>query len=217
MQWWSARNVGNGSWHPIEAEDAEKLVSAEDMLQLSTWLSELFFHGQFAGLKINWDRDIEWIGQATTYDSGSVLISMHPSKWMNDFGRHTLLEILSTLLHEVLHIFLSKHGCFDCKTAEFAKSCRRHGRPFQLILAKLQEVAPRLLGIPLKLDGFHSIAEAWQLMTELPSRHDIMLYNFSNVLLASDYTGDTSDLLERMHHMHSYLPRRRSNSTGNAC
>jgi hypothetical protein len=126
---------------------------------------------------------------------------------MNDFRRHIILEILSTLLHEVLHIFLSKHGCFDCKTAEFAESSRRHGRPFQLILAKVQEVAPRLLGIPLKLDGFHSIAKAWQLMTKLPSRHDITLYNWSNVLLASDYTGDTSDLLERMHHMHSYLPK----------
>jgi hypothetical protein len=79
MQWWAARNVGNGSWQPIEAEDAEKLVSTEDMLQLSTWLSELFFHGQFAGLQIKWDRDIEWIGQAT-YNGGSVLISMHPSK-----------------------------------------------------------------------------------------------------------------------------------------
>jgi hypothetical protein len=131
---------------------------------------------------------------------------MHSDKTPDDVGKHRLLTIFSTLLHEALHIVFFRYGCKACKTAKFCEVPAAHGRPFQLDTAELDEVVPRLLGIPVKMDGFGGIVCHSNLLTDLPSRHDMTLYNFSNVRLASEYSGDISMLLARTLDLRGYEP-----------
>ncbi|KAF2820625.1 hypothetical protein CC86DRAFT_374300 [Ophiobolus disseminans] len=82
-----------------------------------------------------------------------------------------------------------------------------HGRSFQMIRAKLEEVFPCLLAMPVYLAGYNSIVSAWHLMKELPSRHDMLVYALTNVSLSSHHTMNAKIMVDLMDGLYRYKPR----------
>lgn len=153
---WIAKRLDPGNRE--DEHDAEQLIPCHEMYQVWQWVHELFLGGCLLDAEFSWTRDIEEVGLAIWQQNGRSqlgTIQMYPDKNTDDFGAYKALAVFSTLVHEAVHIFLERIGCMDCKTAKFHDALGSHGRPFQLLVAKLEEVIPRLLGIPVKLDGYN--------------------------------------------------------------
>lgn len=139
-------------------------------------MNELFFGDHIADFKFKWTEEITpLLGIATT--DGPLIeqkwfIEMHPQCMASDFAHYRVLMMLSTLLHEMIHVFLGRYGCYSCRRIKFNGQASNHGWPFQMIAAKLEEAVPRLLDIPFKSGRFDSLLAAWKTVYTLPSRHD---------------------------------------------
>jgi hypothetical protein len=193
---------------PSEEEDAEKLISGPTMRVLWKWINELFFGGDFPDAIFKWTRDITNTGEATSSRPPlrTWRIVMHPDKTALDLGPYPVLAILSTLIHEAVHILLDKYGCHPCATWNENQQAIWHGRPWQLVAAKLEEVVPRLLGISIKLGRLHSLLHGWGWQYLLPSRHDIAAYGSSSVRLWSEEDEDLKELIAATARLHKYQP-----------
>jgi hypothetical protein len=132
-------------------------------------------------------------------------IVMHPDNTADDLGKYTVLAILSTLIHEAVHGFLAKYGCESCRTQKYNKLGDYHGRLWQLIAAKLEEVVPSFLGMPVKLGREVGLKNKnWTEVPHLLSLHDLVTFRLLSVRLASEETIDTSELLARTRALHEY-------------
>jgi hypothetical protein len=156
----------------------------------------------------NGPEDITNTGEATSSRPPlrTWRIVMHPDKTALDPGPYPVLAILSTLIHEAVHILLDKYGCHHCATWNENQQAIWHGRPWQLVAAKLEEVVPRLLGIPIKLGRLHSLLHGWGWQYLLPSRHDIAAYGLSSVRLWSEEDEDLKELIAATARLHKYQP-----------
>lgn len=82
-----------------------------------------------------------------------------------------------------------------------------HGRAFQLLGAKLEEVFPRLLGIPLRLARWESLLQSWKELKPLPSLHDLATFRLESADRVSCIEGDIRELLQRTDTIFQYIPR----------
>jgi hypothetical protein len=182
------------------------------MRVLWKWINELFFGGDFRDVIFNWDKDMNMnnTGQATSSKPPrrTWKITMNPNHIASDIGPYKVLATLSTLIHEVVHIFLDKYSCHHCETFYENQQAIWHSSPFQLVAAKLEEVVPRLLSIPIKLGRFYSFLHGWPHIYTLPSRHDMAVYRFSNVRLWSNEDADLKELIAATARLHKYQPWR---------
>jgi hypothetical protein len=84
------------------------------------------------------------------------------------------------LFHEVLYSYFDQHAYYNRETLLNKRVA--HGRAFQLLAAKIEEVISRLLGFQPDLRRFEGLR--WKLaegLARLPSVHDLAIYNFDNV------------------------------------
>lgn len=83
---------------------------------------------------------------------------------------------LGALLHEAIHAFFMLYACKECKTEHFNVGAG-HGRAWQMVAFKLEEVLPRLLGVSVNLGRFEALRRDLVIdKSQLPSLHDFAEY-----------------------------------------
>lgn len=117
------------------------------------------------------------------------IIRINPKLQPYDFGDYTLLAFLSVLFHESIHVFLQHYACWQCRS--WRKDCAsEHGRHFQTIAQKIEEVFPKLVGLPVRLGRFEGFLgdlgvgekeRGWVRRRMIPSVHDLEVWRFEDV------------------------------------
>ncbi|KAJ4358358.1 uncharacterized protein N0V89_002940 [Didymosphaeria variabile] len=134
------------------------LLPTHEMQHLWQTINILFFGGPIPGISFRWKKiKHSVLGRTTTSLSGNPVISMHPARTAHDFGDYAILDFLSTLVHEIIHAFLQYYPCWLCRSWARDYTAGGHGRLFQILARKMEEVFPRLLGVPVRLGRFESL------------------------------------------------------------
>lgn len=211
LKWISRRDDVS---HLRDEKDPEKIIPATKMRKLWKWIKELFFSNDIGDAIFEWVQEEGVIMGSVglyhnTFGKTVMGIVMHPDNTADDLGKYTVLAILATLIHETVHDFLARYGCESCRTQKYNKMGDYYGRPWHLIAAKLEEVVPSLLGIPVKLGWEVGLMDKnGAEVRYLLSRHDLVTFRLSSVRLASEETIDTSELLARTRALYGYKPKK---------
>jgi hypothetical protein len=100
---------------------------------------------------------------------------------VDNSARRTIYRI-GTILHEVLHAYVESYSCDDelCRTRPDNRGYDDgHGRAWQLIAVKLEEVAGQLLNIELDLGRWTALEQHIQSSYRImPSECDLRNYGF---------------------------------------
>ncbi|KAJ4292719.1 hypothetical protein N0V90_009382 [Kalmusia sp. IMI 367209] len=166
--------------------DGRDLLPAPEMLQIWHCINTIFFAGPIPRARFRWNPSLKpcTLGRATsTLFIPTILMNPHCTS--RDFGDYVVLDFLSTLVHESIHVFLQCYPCWWCRSWDKDYTAGGHGRHFQTIAKKMEEVFPKLLGLPLKLGRFEAFigdleAQGRELRS-VPSVHDIEAYAFTDV------------------------------------
>ncbi|KAF1955259.1 hypothetical protein CC80DRAFT_594440 [Byssothecium circinans] len=154
-------------WHDIttipSSPDARALITAPEMLQLWKNLNTLFFGTHIRRLAFRWRRSLSTLGAAFRTDGlGIPYIAMNPLKHSQQFGGYVLLDVISTLVHEAIHVFLRCRACGFCRSRGADLGNGGHGSAFQILGRALEEAGPRLLGLPLRLGRLEAVLGSWK-------------------------------------------------------
>ncbi|KAF2820640.1 hypothetical protein CC86DRAFT_116218 [Ophiobolus disseminans] len=117
-------------------------------------------------------------------------IIIFPKNVGSDFGSYRIMAIISTLVHEAVHIFLDYYSCRHCKMHRRNNDFRGHGRAWQLVAVQLEDTFPRLLGIPLNLGRREALWSHWNHARRLPSPHDLASFKLQNRYITSNHDID---------------------------
>lgn len=191
--------------------DAEKAIPASEMRYLWKMISEMFFGVDIGDGTFTWDGNMCDLGtQKTrfkeTTNQPSSMISMNSADMLGDFGKFNTLSIVSILFHEAIHAVLEEYGCPECKTSEINDMAGHHGRPYQMLSTKIEEVVPILLGIPVKIGKFDALVLSWDEVHNLISRHDLAVFKLSSTKLLSWEKLDVAELASRTKALCDFKP-----------
>ncbi|KAF2638300.1 hypothetical protein P280DRAFT_520320 [Massarina eburnea CBS 473.64] len=170
-----------------KTQDGRDLVTVAEMRQLWKWFNVLFFGGPIRGVNFRWSMTLFHSG-CTSFHFGIPHVKINPYRLGGSFGSYIFLELISTLMHEAVHAFLIHHPCSYCCSNRMDYGENGHGRAFHVLGAKLEEVFPRLLGLPLRLGRVESVFADWKYPVSLPSVHE-----FSEWKLQDDYGYETDE------------------------
>lgn len=175
---------------PYAHPDGRVLLPAPEMQALWHSLNALFFGGYIPGIRFRWKKGTRSVlGRTATGLVGSPVVTMHPTRTSRDFGDFAVLDFLSTLVHEAIHGFFQFYACWWCRVWDGDCTAGGHGRMFQVLARKLEEVVPRLLGVPVRLGRFESLlgdlgvreGKGGRLRGRVPSLHDMEVWGFEDV------------------------------------
>ena len=120
----------------------------------------------------------------------------------DNFGQYSILAFLSVLIHESIHVFLEYHACQRCRSWR-KDSKGEHGRHFQTIAQKMEEVFPKLVGLPIdlgRLEGFLGdlgVGRGVVRKALVPSVHDLEVWRFEDVKFLTN--DEVRALVERIY------------------
>lgn len=165
--------------------DGSKLISALEMQDLWQDLNILFFGGSIPGIVFVWtDLADNRLGEGGVDGAGNPFVYMNPALTSYEFCDFAVLDFFSTLVHEAIHAFLIFYSCWWCRSWLKYPFGSEHGRLFQMLAKTLERIAPRLLGLPLRVGRFPCLmndlgVKEWKakekkerLRREVPSVHD---------------------------------------------
>jgi hypothetical protein len=155
-----------------QATDLDKLIPAEEMRQLLTWINLLFCDDP-SRLKFHWLKEMPSWPDAISISNSHLenYIAMKPT-YPSQPRKRYMLETISALLHEAVHAHFQLCGCSDCSIRAPNHQPHGHGRPWQLLAARVENAFVRWTGLPVELSRFDSIAVHWKDFQLLPSAHD---------------------------------------------
>ena len=101
-----------------------------------------------------------------------------------------MLDILSVLLHEAVHVFFLSNACTLCRSCSWNLNIQSHGRAWQLLTSRVENKFIRLTGLPVYLGGFDALRRHWKFVYPLPSLHDISEWRLEDAHLVQLYCCD---------------------------
>ncbi|KAF2812877.1 uncharacterized protein BDZ99DRAFT_555839 [Mytilinidion resinicola] len=183
LQRWE--KVKNELMDSMAIKDASLIADGHGIIQsVISIFNDLFLLGALRRVKFDWIREAEGVpDMALGYGSDSS-IQLHPTSLNSDPEVSLAVSRLSTLLHEMIHAFLAQFTCSSCKKLW-------HGRDWQVLAKRIEEVAPGLLGFRAALGRFDGlIYDLKHGIEKLPSMHDVLHYNFEQVLPTDELYGE---------------------------
>jgi hypothetical protein len=126
-------------------------------------------------------RDAHGCGMETTTtttntESTDPKTTAHQQQQQYHRQQSRLHSRLGTLLHEMIHAFLKAHVCRSCPMHDSCIGPRGHGRAWQILAAKLEQVARVVIGGPVDLGRFPSLLRDCEGTGKLPSVHDLEVF-----------------------------------------
>ncbi|KAH7089822.1 hypothetical protein FB567DRAFT_310390 [Paraphoma chrysanthemicola] len=174
------------AWKPnLTGPDMRTSMSSTQALHLISVLNQVFFfgsippHRQAISAGFSWlsptDKSCFGIGTFNSLIGTQVLL--HPTLYRTG-GNADDLDVrwrnrLGTILHELCHAFLKAYTCRSCPMHDHCVGARGHGRAWQLLAAKMEEVATGLMGGFVDFGRWPSLLNEMEGCGKLPSAHDL--------------------------------------------
>ena len=184
------------SWTPnMTGADLRKTISQAQLLSLFDLLNGVFFRGAVPKHRASLSTGFSWLpeSQKNCFGIGSynailgTQILLHPTLYR---GQHQHspndaadLNVrwrnrLGTILHEMCHAYLKAYSCRSCPSHDICMGVTGHGRAWQILAAKIEQVATTVLDGFVDLGRYPSILSEMQKSGKIPSRHDMETYRF---------------------------------------
>lgn len=173
--------------------DLLKTMSSEEMERFLQSLNLVFFFGliPFNDKPFRWaDKSTTYYGRSTIYEDQRMepIISLNPTliapdaypedfSYLNLRGRNRL----ATLLHELCHAFIHIFACPSCPMFTKSEGSSGHGRAWQVLAAKVEDVALKLLNLRIDLGRHDGCLENVRRHGEFPSKHDLETYKLKDL------------------------------------
>jgi len=166
---------------------------------------QIFFFGALEEIRWEWNNtDLEeeggLLGQASRenspFEDGSQrsVILLHPTRtrflakeYDTANGQSIAGERLGTILHEMLHAYLTQHACMECHLGMVNGGHSGHGRAWQLVAKAIEEQSLRLLNIEVDLNRLRSLERNSKDKTSI---HDLEVYGFIGRVTPDLYGSD---------------------------
>lgn len=184
------------TWKPhLTYSDLRQSMSRTQLVHLFNLLNKIFFFGAIPSHRSSLSTGFSWLPETLKdcFGIGSfnpimgTQILLHPILYrgQNIYPRDHPEDVdlrwrnrLGTILHEMCHAFLKAYTCRACPTYDVCMGARGHGRAWQVMAAKIEEVATRLLGGFVDLGRYPSLLSEVRASGKLPSSHDLEVYRF---------------------------------------
>ena len=179
------------SWNPnLAGLDMRATMSSAQSLQLIKLLNKVFFFGAIPSHRESISAGFSWLpdsekacfGVGTFNPIIGTQILLHPTLYRNN-GDMEDLDVrwrnrLGTILHELCHAFLKVYTCRSCPMHDQCIGHRGHGRAWQILVVKMEEVATRLMGGFVDMGRYPSLLHDLEGNGKLPSAHDLEVLRF---------------------------------------
>lgn len=158
----------------LSGADLRQSMSVTQMQHLITQLNRVFFHNAVPPHRSAWSKGFAYLderekacfGVGTFNPLVGTQLLLHPVLYRNsrsnsDTTTSTLVDVdvdkdiqtdirlrsrLGTLLHELCHAFLKAYSCRACPMHTVCIGPRGHGRAWQVLAARIEKVAERVVG-----------------------------------------------------------------------
>ncbi|RAR06262.1 hypothetical protein DDE83_007017 [Stemphylium lycopersici] len=182
------------AWHPqITGLDMRRTLSIAQLTTLFTHLNRVFFsscvprHNTFltTGFSYLAEQQRDCFGKSLFNPLIGTQILIHPTLYRgNGSPSHhpdmlRLRNRLGTIVHEMSHAFLKAYSCRSCCMHEACDGATGHGRAWQLLAKKLEEVATVVLGGEVDMGRGPSLLREVEISGRLPSCHDLEAYGMN--------------------------------------
>jgi hypothetical protein len=178
-------------WHPnLTGKDMRQTISSAQFLHLIQLLNQIFFFGAIPSHRKAISSGFSWLPDSETACFGvgtfnpiiGTQVLLHP-KLYRHHGDLEDLDIrwrnrLGTVLHELCHAFLKAYTCRSCPMHDQCIGPRGHGRAWQILAAKMEEVATKLMGGYVNFGRYPSLLHDLEGNGKLPSAHDLEVLRF---------------------------------------
>jgi hypothetical protein len=178
-------------WNPnLTGRDMRQTISNTQQLHLIKLLNQVFFFGAIPSHRESISAGFSWLpetekscfGVGTFNPLIGTQVLLHPTLYRHH-GDLEDLDVrwrnrLGTMLHELCHAFLKAYTCRSCPMHDRCIGPRGHGRAWQILAAKMEEVATRLLGGYVDMGRYPSLLHEFQGSGKLPSAHDMEVLRF---------------------------------------
>jgi hypothetical protein len=178
-------------WKPnLTGPDMRQSMSSAQALHLVSVLNEVFFFGSIPSHRQSISAGFSWLpetekscfGISTFNPIIGTQIMLHPTLYRTD-GNVDDLDVrlrnrLGTILHELCHAFLKAYTCRSCPMHDRCVGARGHGRAWQMLAVKMEEVAARLMGGFVDFGRWPSLLNEIEGCGDLPSAHDMEVLQF---------------------------------------
>jgi hypothetical protein len=195
LQRWQVLMFEGDLMDRLATRNKKNRVKISELQKVLAIYNDLYFFGALKNIRIVWSNSLSktnrlhGFGKAHTSTTGQHSeIRINSTLHSRHFGRASNSRVLSTLLHEALHCFMDQFRLYSCKDAgcgvcnlqEDHNTPRGgHGRSWQLVARKLEEVVPHQLGFPLNLARFNGLVGDINKGRPPPSVHDMVTWGFA--------------------------------------
>ncbi|KAF2493965.1 hypothetical protein BU16DRAFT_60733 [Lophium mytilinum] len=187
MQRWQALVEDGDLVARLAKPNIKQFVAIKELQKALAVFNDLYFFGALKNIRIVYgnrlskSNRIHGFGHAFTAMTGQASTIVINSTL---HYRHEGWEVLATLLHEALHCFLEQltskicGRCAPCDLRVDNIGRSGHGRSFQLVAMKLDEVGPDQLGFDLDMGRIEGLYNDLQINKngEWPSTHDMEVW-----------------------------------------
>ena len=181
-------------WGPnLTGSDMRQSISRGQLQNLFPLLNQIFFFNALPSCRKPFSSSFSWLPESRKNCFGvgffnpfiGTHLLLHPTLYRHG-GYPDDLDVrwrnrIGTILHELCHAFLKAYTCRSCPMHDHSIGRRGHGRAWQLLAAKIEQVASKLLDGYVNMGRFPSLLHDMEGHGRLPSSHDLEVYNFGNV------------------------------------
>lgn len=162
----------------LDMEDCSKLDEAH-MLELVQSLGRIFFFGE-----VNIDRFRWGEGNGVAVEDKPRTLWLHPKAYDKHVGSSRLAQRISEILHELTRVFLLQNACRDCIWAHKDNiNPVGRGRAWHTLAMAIESAGPELLCLAdIDLQRKACLIADMQDGHDHPSRHDLQIYEFADLL-----------------------------------
>ena len=186
-------------WEPhLTSHDMRESMSRAQHLDLISLLNKLFFFNAIPphrnaisdGFSYLPSTQQSCFGIATFNPLIGTQLLLHPTLYRHH-GDPSDPNIrwrsrLGTILHELCHAYLKAYTCRSCPMHDRCIGERGHGRAWQLLAAKMEEVATRMLDGFVDMGRYQSLLHDFEGHGRVPSGHDLEVLRFGTRWRDSD-------------------------------
>lgn len=174
----------------LTGPDMRHTISPAQLQHLFAHLNNVFFAGAVPSHRKALSTGFSWLPESKKNCFGvsyfnpiiGTQLFLHPKLYRHNSNANDLdmrwRNRIGTILHEMCHAFLKAYTCRSCSMHDHCVGSRGHGRAWQILAEKIEEVATRLLDGCVDMGRFPSLLHDMEGHGRLPSSHDLEVYRF---------------------------------------
>lgn len=195
------------TWKPnLSCTNMRQSISRTQLQQLFAQLNKVFFFDSVPAHQEALTTGFSWLPESKKDCFGisyfnpiiGTQLLLHPVLYRHSSNVQSPDDIwrnrLGTILHEMCHAYLKAYTCRSCPMHDHCVGARGHGRAWQLLAAKIEEVASRLMGGLVDMGRFPALLHDMEGHGKLPSSHDLETWELR--VATNSFSSQESEKLE---------------------